>query len=736
MSFSCFSQECDLNYEDFTETSNTNPPEGWVLGNGASIGSSFPVDPTQDPAMGFNSVGEYTLSNELPCMGTICFDWHSSSINSLHQVEVSIGQGDMNTGTNWIALDTIVTPGSGNTPNTYQNVCFTIPVDSLNPPFGARLKLEMIQSTNGTFYFENVCFNTGTCNVNPSQFSFTSISNSCKEIGTSFGLTVCATDDSGFIDSSYTEVISLAINSGSGVLSGDLSEIPTLGCVNFLVSISDAGTFDLIANSSSNSLVGISPIVEVVDICPLEEMVKIMSYNLLNYPNGRDDCGPNTVLQSRWDTLAKITSYVMPDVLMVCELQDIAGSDSILNRALNINGISNYMKANFVVNQSTSSTLFNNMFYYNADKLTLHSQEEILTGTRDFNKYTVFVNDPGLGVNSDTIFIDFYMAHLKAGSTLADRNRRALDCQILREYLDARPERNSVLAGDLNLYTDNEDAYEILTSGVHPFDDPADKEGNWEGNETFATVCTQSSRGGGDPSYDCGFGGGNDSRFDFILTSTEIRDSVDNVFVVEDSYEVLGNNGSIFNRPINDPSNTSMIPDSVLNSLYYMSDHLPVLLDLKITFTEYVDSCTLVYNLNESGEGSLRFAIDCAEDGDIIRFSPDVFGQEIVITNDELVIDKDIEILARPGEDITISSVVPQVSTIETIFIITANSSVVLDGFTLNGGYGPNGSAIVNEGTLTLENMTISKNGSLTVNSVVLNKVGGVLINKGNTVIE
>jgi|GEM_PF-361943 len=716
-------QSCDLTNEDFTGSSSANPPSGWIRGDGTNIGFSFPPDPVLDPAVGFNNVGEFMVSNETICAGQVCFDWHSSSVNSLHEVEIAYAQGDTSTSTIWMPLDTIITEGSGNTPNSYVNLCLTIPSVSLQAPFNTRIKWEMIQRTSGTFYLENVCIDSGVCAVIPTQFSF-DIPNNCKEAGVDIAINVCATDVNGYVDEGYTENINLVVSSGSGSISGSIDGNAIDGCFASTVAFSDIGNYVIEASSTDNSLSTLSPTIEIIDNCPNEDTIRVMAYNLLNYPDGRDDCGANTVVPDRWDTLANITEYVLPDVLMVCELQNMEGSDSILTRSLNVNGVTKYMKANFVVNQSTAADAFNNMFFYNSEKMTLHSQEEILTSTRDFNKYTVYMNDPQLAVSADTVFVDFYMAHLKAGSATADRQRRADDCQILRDYLDVRPERNNILGGDLNFYESSEVAYQTLISGTFPFDDPADMEGDWDGNFDFAEVCTQSSREPGAPNFDCGFGGGNDSRFDFLLTSESIRDSTMNVSIISDSYTPVGNDGSIFNKAINDPANTSGVPMHVLTSMYHMSDHLPVIMDIKVVYPE---ACTIVKNNNDNGDGSLRAAIECAENGSVIKFDSDVYGDTIFITSMPLLIDKDITIQSSASEDVVISSILPQEMSLSSVFTIMNGATVTFDGFVIDGAYGPIGSCIFNGGDLTLKNMTMTNGGKSDITSTVHNAVGANL---------
>jgi hypothetical protein len=100
-------------------------------------------------------------------------------------------------------------------------------------------------------------------------------------------------------------------------------------------------------------------------------------------------------------------------------------------------------------------------------------------------------------------------------------------------------------------------AYQILPTGTHAFSDPANIKGSWDGNFNYRYVHTRSSREPEAPNYDCRFSGGVDSRFDFLLVSPSIQNSTMNVSYIDSSYALLSNNGSVFNKTINNPANTS-----------------------------------------------------------------------------------------------------------------------------------------------------------------------------------
>jgi hypothetical protein len=315
------------------------------------------------------------------------------------------------------------------------------------------------------------------------------------------------------------------------------------------------------------------------------DTITVMVYNLLNFPNGRNDCNSNLVVSARWDTLQKIIDYVEPDVLMVCELQNEEGADSILNRALNANGRFGYLRANYVSNRSVPFLSdLNNMLFYNSNKLELSKQGEILTDLRDVGVYNLYGKDPNLATHTDTTYIDFMVTHLKAGSGAGDEVRRAEECDSIRLYLDtASTARNVILGGDFNLYRSSEASYQSLLSGVYPLKDPISVTGDWQNDFAFANYHTQSTRST-TPQLDCGAWGGMDSRFDFLLVSDPVLLGTNRVHYIPSTYTALGNNGSTFNDAINDAGNTSAVPRSVLNALYSMSDHLPVIMDLEITY--------------------------------------------------------------------------------------------------------------------------------------------------------
>jgi hypothetical protein len=726
-------QTCDFGTQNFTGSSPANPPSGWVRAVGVDIGGSFPADAMNDPAVGFNLVAESIISPTVTCLDTLKFQWKASGASSNFDVKIYYTQDDINASPNWILANTIITTGSVS-PTTLQTMVVNIMQENLVAPFNIRIKWEMTRRVGGSFYLDNVCFNSGPCFVTPTKYTST-LGPGCKLEETNVNVKTCATDNNGYVDTNFVGNITLAKLSGPGTIGGTLSGNAIKGCFTTNLTFSAAGSYTLQSNSSSNSLTGISPTIPIASECIAEDTIRVMSYNILNFPLGRNDCSGNNLTPGRWDTLAKLVNYFKPDVLMVCELQNEAGADSILRRSFNINGVNYYARAVFTENLSSSSEAYNNMMFYNTRKITLKNQYSVVTPNRDINRYEVYFNDPGLATHNDTTFLNLYMAHLKAGSAPADSLKRKLECEALRAYIDTHPQTNFVLGGDLNLYTNQEAAYQSLKSGPQPFQDPLNLEGPWDSNFAYASTHTQAARCATCPVYECGINGGCDSRFDFLLTSPSIINNEDNIQYMANTYKAVGNNGSIYNKSVNDPANTSGLPPATLNSLFYMSDHLPVMMDLKVAYPSI--SCpSLVTNQLNSGKNSLRNILACVNSNGTVAFDAGLINKTITIDTTAVTISKNVHIVASASDNVSIKAVSPAPATLPHLFTINAGISATIEGLTLCGAFGPEGSAIINYGNLTLKNITIKNGGIGSVLSTVKNMPGATLTILENCSIE
>ncbi|GAB4322822.1 MAG: hypothetical protein Kow00127_15510 [Bacteroidales bacterium] len=297
-----------------------------------------------------------------------------------------------------------------------------------------------------------------------------------------------------------------------------------------------------------------------------QDTLQVMYYNVLNFPG---------TTPGRIDYFRTVTSYIQPDVLLTTEVLSEAGADDLLNSGLNAWGTQNYARAEFTDGPDTD-----NMLFYNSDKLTLYSQDTIQTALRLINEYVLWYSGAGAPGN-DTLFVTFYVAHLKASSGSTNEEKRMKEVMRLKAHLSEKSNtENIIFGGDLNLYSAQEPAYDsIISAGPVPFSDPLPA-GNWHNNSSFSSIHTQSTRttyfGGGST-------GGMDDRFDFIFFSPDMMQPDAPVMYETQSCTAFGNDGQHFNLALVDPPANNLLPDSAVQALYQMSDHLPVISNLIVT---------------------------------------------------------------------------------------------------------------------------------------------------------
>ncbi len=307
-----------------------------------------------------------------------------------------------------------------------------------------------------------------------------------------------------------------------------------------------------------------------------QDTARVMFYNLLNYPAAGG-------IGNRTNDLETIIDYIQPDVFLVCELSNASGVDSILNKTLNVNGNGSFRATAFHSNQSSNNNL-HNMCFYDSTLFGFKSQTIIPTDLRDINLYTLYHKDPGLESNPDTTFLNFFVAHLKAGNSTSDVSRRDSALKLIRDFinLDSNLE-NNILGTDLNMRNSSEAGYQtITTTGNNPFYDPILQPGIWHNNPAFAPIHTQSTRGS---NFGGGASGGMDDRFDQILVSSSILDTLNpaqRVHYIPDSYDAVGQDGNNYNQGLLDNLPNASVPDSIAEALFFMSDHLPVIMDLSL----------------------------------------------------------------------------------------------------------------------------------------------------------
>ena len=317
-------------------------------------------------------------------------------------------------------------------------------------------------------------------------------------------------------------------------------------------------------------------------LCAQTDTIRMMQYNLMYYTNssGVSECNSITNNLDNKDLHIKtIFQYVQPTVMCVCEMGSQSQyADRLLNNAINTDGIDYYLRGPLT---SQSGGTIANMIYYDSRKLTLYKSTNITTSYRDINGYTFYYNADDLA-SGDTIFMTFWIGHLKAGSGYTNESYRLAQVQKLMNRISSSgAPGNYTFSGDLNIYYSEERAYQELTeysNSLYRFYDPANSPGYWHNNAQFASLHTQSTH---TQSMDCFADGGLDDRFDIILVSPYLYYGSDKMHIVEGSYHVVGQDGMRFNGSVLTPANSS-VPNDVANALYQQSDHLPVVMEMTI----------------------------------------------------------------------------------------------------------------------------------------------------------
>ncbi|MCF8464652.1 MAG: T9SS type A sorting domain-containing protein [Flavobacteriales bacterium] len=305
-----------------------------------------------------------------------------------------------------------------------------------------------------------------------------------------------------------------------------------------------------------------------------QQQATIMSYNVLNFPTGN--------IAGREDTLRNLINHVQPDLFLIQELKSDSGLQLILNESFS-DLSANYAASTFIPQQSNPSSDFKlqQAIIYNSDLFGMSTEGFLMTSTRDINKFKLYYKSPMLLSGADTIFLYVFVAHLKSSQGAENVAERLSMAQTFTSHLAYLPSNaNVILAGDFNLYTSTEPAYVELLDNTNAIQlrDPIDAPGNWNSSSFEPkSVLTQSTRSSA--IFGDGAGGGVDDRFDFILLSANTFNNWNTVVYEPDSYYALGNTGSCYNQSITACSGGEW-SDEILSSLYYMSDHLPIVAKL------------------------------------------------------------------------------------------------------------------------------------------------------------
>ncbi len=138
---------------------------------------------------------------------------------------------------------------------------------------------------------------------------------------------------------------------------------------------------------------------------------------------------------------------------------------------------------------------------------------------------------------------------------------------------------------------------------------------------------------------------------------------------------------------------------------------------------------TTVINLNDSGSGSLRAAVDCVEEGGFVVIDPSIYQQTILIS-EPIIIDKELSISPSASSAFLIKT-----DQSGPVYDILANGVLELDNMTIISGISNTAAAIRNTGILDLKDVQIKKNANNS-SPISLIENNGLLNIKGNAVVE
>lgn len=349
------------------------------------------------------------------------------------------------------------------------------------------------------------------------------------------------------------------------------------------------------------------------------DTLRIATYNLLKF---------GTTAEDRLPYFRTVLNAIDADILVTQEMVSDETAGLLLSDALG----DGYIRFAFVDGNDTDNSL-----YYRKEKLSAVSSRQIGTDLRDISEYILSYNH-----NPDAPYLYVYSSHLKASQGSDNEQRRLAEAIVWRSELDKLYEdANFFVCGDFNLYDSYEPAFQELTKdGTGQCLDPINMSGNWHNNQAFARIHTQSTR---TSQFGGGASGGLDDRFDFILTSDDILDTLDYCYL-EGTYTAFGNDANHFNGDINTLPNNA-VPDSIADALYYASDHLPVYLDFTIhmknntnakeSFGEaYPEAFILHQNYPNpfNSETKIPFAMPESSDARLTLY--DLQGKEIAVIAD------------------------------------------------------------------------------------------------------
>ncbi len=358
--------------------------------------------------------------------------------------------------------------------------------------------------------------------------------------------------------------------------------------------------------------------------------LRVVSYNMLDKPASLTDSSVTGYVNSVFGGIAarNVNGIAKrPDVIFTAE-QTLTSPANLATMLNNLFGVTSYTSVTPTSPQSqgTSDRI---AFIYDSSSVTLSSPAVALAINSSYPRPTIRAGFRPIGYTGAESDLYVYGMHLKASTGVTNVQERANQTLATRADADTLPAGSNIIyAGDFNVYTSDEQGYRNLFAAgngqaVDPLNASYLPNGNpitWNNNAAYASIHTQSTRLVTLP--DSGATGGVDDRFDYQLMSRGLVDGNGISYVgpaspgsgSTHSYTALGNNGNSFNKAINDPTNTAESP-AVLNALYNLSDHLPIVADYQLPAkmsvvttaisTEVIQGATVTTNVSVTNSASV-----------------------------------------------------------------------------------------------------------------------------------
>jgi uncharacterized repeat protein (TIGR01451 family) len=148
-----------------------------------------------------------------------------------------------------------------------------------------------------------------------------------------------------------------------------------------------------------------------------------------------------------------------------------------------------------------------------------------------------------------------------------------------------------------------------------------------------------------------------------------------------------------------------------------------LLMPLLLACFGFASAATItVTNNNDNGAGSLRQAISDSSPGDTIDFDSSLDGQSIALTTGELLIDKNLTMTGPGANALAVNG-----NHASRVFNISTGVEVTISGLTITNGFSlSDGGGILNDGSVTIINSTLSGNTALNLSD------GGGIYNDGS----